>query len=445
MAFNIKVVNTGSLTVQIVSEHLNNSDNAVDENDPNHVYDRIKIGKLFFSMYDKLSTVEKPVYHRLKYTVTGNAGNWTYARQAGDPVFGFVNLVPLDKHSQADGGFSTAENSYDENDTLPHRILGKLEKRSVEQQLTFTFELQYNTTSMESGVWKNYKQTTSKNIVVNADDNDDNTEDFPIRIRTAYTADNYDPTTKENYDPDIHKQARLYRRMTTKNESDNEIPAGTTVTIGGVKYSTEDGPDSTYPTEVKEILFSDTTLITPRPNVDFVLLLSDDSAGDDTIIDDKVEYTSSAKPAVQIKNHIVPTSTDTDPITPIPNLVEVKLFRGKTTRIFTNLYWPRVRVKSLSVSENDLEDVDTDTLTNFGFMDFDGGETRLGIDRTAEGRVFIIVKLSMHSTSLLLDTLVPEIADAVTNPMNGSEDPDNIPQRINTFANADPNYNSNTG
>ena len=79
----------------------------------------------------------------------------------------------------------------------------------------------------------------------------------------------------------------------------------------------------------------------------------------------------------------------------------VKLFSGRTTRVYTNLRWERASLGYLWLDEND-DDYDGGPSGGYGlgFTDYDNGQTRVGIDVDANKHVYLLVKLGRNSTGV---------------------------------------------
>lgn len=448
MAFNIEVISTAALTVQLTAKHLNYSEVEVPENDPNHVYDRIEIAKIFTSIFDKLSTTTTPVYHRLKYSKFTGPNSMIYPRAAVSGSY-FIDLIPLGTHITAGTdipnghiGFATAENSYDVlgGDTLAHKAVARVEKRRSAQQYSFRFELQYQVDPMTgpggtsigrnaAGTWVTYQEASSSDIIlVDADGAGAGTNDLQVRVRTT-------TTQPDNYDPGVNNLTRLYKRHTYTSVYDASLPE--TLTISGVTYTAENILDDNLPLPIAAILFTGVPGAgTIREDIDYALYLSDDNevVAPNTLITDYSSIDISAKGDVDLQRYLLRSSTDTVPINGgehSTTTVDVKVFRDKTTRFYTTLIWPDVHGYLLKFGND--EQTFLQEASEFGFFDFENGETRVGISIDANHRVYLIVKLGIHSTSLLLERLVVAQGPPVKNPFEGTG-------VGTTFYDAPPNY-----
>jgi len=445
MAFNIEVISTAALAVRLGLKHLNYAEAEITENDPNHVYDQVVIEKIHLSIYDKLSTSTVPVYHRLKYTLRNpaEAAEYVHPRPAVDGAY-FIDLIPLNTHTTAgidtNVGFATSENSYDVvgGDTLVHKVIGRVSKRFLAQDIRYVFELQYQVDPMTgvngapigrnpaAAAWTTYTRALDTDVmIVPADGPDAGDNDIQARVKIIYTsystevdADNITPP------PNIARATKLYRRKTVQLPNDVNLPD--TLVIGGTTYTTEAGPDAGYPQNVWDALFTGTLgSEVPVAEIDYVIVAYDESPNllDASPIDDYTNVTVLGKGAIQIQQFIVRSSIDTTPINNGPydtTDVDMKIFRGKTTKIFTTLYWPNVFINDISLSMNDPESNNFVPYGASGFTDTDNGETRIGVSTEANGRVYLIVTLSLHSTSLLLDQLVVAQGTPVYNPFTGT-------------------------
>lgn len=417
MPLHLLVVDTAAVSVKLRLDPVDNNGDPVPKlidnvPNPNHTKDKVVVDRVDFTAYSHLGKLTQPVYHRLVVTLPNTVPNvYVQPGTVNLPQIGSsdeddrrtIPLVPvsnpnsdqnLDSHDGkfiGDGTTKSFKNSRITFNKL-NTYLGTITRSPDNITKEFLFELQYQYDPMNvtnntplgvnqaalvgefptKGVWIPYESKTDKKVTVTANNG------LTYKMKIYYT----DGTLNE-------EASKLW--------SEINMGPGFKITINEHDYIPTKRMDDTPIAD----LFDDLS-------IDFVLELADNRNTAD-IVDDLVTVTSQGKQKVSIGNHILFRKNG--------ELVKsgssyIKLFRGHTTRIYTNLTnWDRVAfvgydlddedddVVSRGLSKDEVGVDPTDTLT------FDVDQTIIKVGLTPNGTVYLLVTLLPNSTGVNFDAL----------------------------------------
>lgn len=422
MPLNIQVVDAAAVNVLLSARHTDIDGNTIALNDPNHVYDEVYIERVDIAVFSHLSNSALTVYHRLNYSSPSNPDfTWDVAT----PQNGVLNLIPIaGQPSTVHGGHTSTRIAYrstDSNNNIGGRIIGKMLKGgNYSNLLRINFDLEYQEDDgshafSNAGTWTTYPQSSIEDVWVTGTDN----ETYKMRVVNSII------DKDDSGAVDI-----VYMRL------GDTIP--NTLTINDVTYTVVSDL-SLMSDQVGILLYTGwvnggpNTLgnLTPQGNLNYVLELADTigDIGSSGQVDDVAEYTSAALPYFNIAEHIVNSLTDlTTSLTRT-----IKLFRGRTTKLYTDLRWVRVCLEQsvLSTTDSDYVSRSFEGLSSAGFVDWDNGETRIGVfvDTSRNNRVYLLVKLGLKSDGIQYNEL------RIVHNTSGRN-------RLVDFAGAPPNFDS---
>lgn len=461
MPLNLLVVDTAAVSVKLRLDPIDGNGNSVLSNSPLHVKDKVYIDRVDFTAFAHIGTLTKPVYHRLVVTLPAEVANDFVRPTTGQLPTETISAAPGPRRyipltpdtTEHATKFATVPTTSFRTFTsnritfLPggangltgtNTYLGTITRKSVAVTKTFKFDFQFQYDAMDggvlgedpngplhnaelgtyapnvdltySGLWYEYQQETDSNDIVTGSDS------LSYKVKIYHVArENYDPN------PDTDPTTRMWYAGNNLASGGGVITPSVTFNIAGDTYTP--AAATVAQAYLDNQLWSDPlTKLIPNPAIDYIFEVADaDTAS--TNVDDKVDVTTIAFPRISIAEHLVYrqggqliTSGNT-----------LKLFRGRSTRIYTDLTtWTSVCLHSFDLAADDddsLAKTDTTLGTLSDWITFDGNQTVVGVGIASGGTVYLQVYLGPNSTGVRFDSLFVTHDTATTNLLQNFPNP----------------------